>query len=194
MVKKILRTTNPKLRTISKPVEKADKKLLALVRDLEETLRAQKDPEGLGLAAAQIGVFQRVFILQDPKGKIVPFINPEILEFSKKTNDVVKTDEEGKKKKEQTGLMEGCLSLPHYYGPVRRSQSIKVTYAQISEDNAAKTPTLQAHTKSFAGFYAHIIQHEVDHLNGIFFVDRLLQQNRKLYQLKGKDWVEITLV
>ena len=123
MVKKILRTTDPKLREKSKPVQKADKKLLDLIRDLEETLKAQNDPEGLGLAAPQIAVFQRVFILKaTPKAKPQVFINPKIIKLSKKTND---------KKGKPTPLMEGCLSLPHYYGPVRRHNSITLKYFQI---------------------------------------------------------------
>ncbi|MBI2590389.1 MAG: peptide deformylase [Candidatus Blackburnbacteria bacterium] len=67
MVRKILQTTDPKLREKSKPILKADKKLLSLIRDLEETLKAQNDPEGLGLAAPQVGVLSRVFILQNTK-------------------------------------------------------------------------------------------------------------------------------
>lgn len=185
MIRKILRTTNPKLREKSKPVLKAGKKLIELIRDMEETLKSQKDPEGLGLAAPQVGVLQRLFILQNTKGEIQVFINPEILQLSEKTNDIKKQTENGKLETEPTQLMEGCLSLPHYYGPVRRAESVKIKY---------QDPQMEIHHKTFKGFLAHIIQHEVDHLNGIVFVDRLLQQSRKLYQLKGKEWTEIELV
>ncbi|OGY08204.1 MAG: peptide deformylase [Candidatus Blackburnbacteria bacterium RIFCSPHIGHO2_01_FULL_43_15b] len=180
MVRKILQTTDPKLREKSKPILKADKKLLSLIRDLEETLKAQNDPEGLGLAAPQIGEFRRVFILVHPKTQETQvFINPEILQLSEQTNDVKKQ-------------MEGCLSLPHYYGPVRRAESVKLKYQAPQLENG--NWKMENHCKTFKGFLAHIIQHEVDHLNGIVFVDRLLAQNRKLFQLKGKEWTEVELV
>lgn len=191
------------------PVLKVDKKLLELIRDMDETLDVQKDPEGLGLAAPQVGVFQRMFILKPLKQKLqvfianrearsdkkledpLIFINPEIVKLSKKTNDVVKIVDD-KKVVEPTGLMEGCLSLPHYYGPVQRAQSVTLKYAvpELKIDHWE----LKIKQKTFTGFLAHIIQHEIDHLNGVFFIDHLLKSGRKLYQMKGKEWYEVKLV
>lgn len=185
MTKEILRTTNPRLREKSKPVQKVDKKLLTLLKNLEDTLKAQKDPEGVGLAAPQLGVLLQVFLIQVPGEKPMFFINPQILSRSKKTNDPV--DEKGEP------ILEGCLSLPHYYGPVQRANSITVKYQTpvILETGDWK---LETFNKSFTGFLSQAIQHEVDHLKGIIFVDHLLSQKRKLYQQKGKDWHEVELI
>lgn len=202
MVRKILRTTDPRLRQASVPVKKVDKKLLTLLRDMEETLDAQNDPEGLGIAAPQVGVFQRLFVLKPPKNKLQVFINPKIIKLSEKTNDQKVKMENEKWKMEPTGLMEGCLSLPHYYGPVQRAQSVTIKYQvpQMSprggstsggEDSKWK---MENREETFKGFLAHIIQHEIDHLNGIFFVDHLLRTGRKLYQMKNKEWFEVQLI
>ena len=189
MIRKILKTSDPQLRTVAKPVNNANKKLLTLLRDMEETLDAQNDPEGLGLAAPQVGVFQRLFVLKPPKSKLQVFINPEIFSLSKKTNDVVKMVN-GKRKTEPTPMMEGCLSLPHYYGPIQRAHSVTLKYYDIQPT----THNLILHKKTFTGFLAHIIQHEIDHLNGVFFIDHLLKTGRKLYQIKNKEWFEVKLV
>ena len=199
MIRKILKTTNPKLREHSMPVTRVDKKLFELIRDMEETLDNQKDPEGLGLAAPQVGVFQRLFVLKPPNSKAQVFINPEIVKLSKKTNDI-------KKKMEPTSIMEGCLSLPHYYGPVRRAHSVTIKFHKLPQN--FQLPTEHAPTanvqlpisnfplreKTLNGFFAHIVQHEIDHLNGVFFVDHLLKTGRKLYQMKGKEWYEVKLL
>ncbi|MBI2590390.1 MAG: peptide deformylase [Candidatus Blackburnbacteria bacterium] len=101
--------------------------------------------------------------------------------------------------------MEGCLSLPHYYGPVQRAESVTLKYLKIAAEGEPRSPRCEAglwrenlklktSRRKFSGFLAHIIQHEVDHLNGILFVDRLLQQNRTLFQLKGKEWNKVELI
>lgn len=182
-VRKVITTRDPRLREKSKPIEKADKKLLQLIKDLEDTLMAQKDPEGVGLAAPQIGINVRVFVMLY-RGKITPVVNPEILAQSESTNDP-ETDKEDY-------IMEGCLSLPYYYGPVKRALEVTLKYQTLkhTEDGSWH---LTSETKTFKGFSAQIIQHEVDHLNGKVFIDRLLEQSRKLYELKGKRWQEINL-
>ena len=87
--------------------------------------------------------------------------------------------------------MEGCLSLPHYYGPVERAWTITVQYQEPKMDNGRwKLENVQ---QTFSAFPAQIIQHEVDHLEGKIFVDRLLEQNRQLFQLKNNEWVEVEL-
>lgn len=187
MVRKILTTQDPQLRQKSKPVKKIDKKILKILQDLQDTLKVQKDPEGVGLAAPQIGEFYQIFLLQDKK-KIVPVLNPKIIKLSKKTNDPPsRKAAEGQVPGEKTNdeyIMEGCLSLPHYYGPVRRAWSVELEY---------QTPKLENRHETIEGFAAQIIQHEVDHLNGIVFIDKLFAQKRKLYQLVNKEWQEIKL-
>lgn len=181
MVRKILPVTDPRLRKVSKPVVKVDKKLLRLVSDLRDTLAAQKDPEGMGLAAPQIGQFTRVFLIKNRK-KVLTFINPEIVSRSEKTNDPATP-------RANDYIMEGCLSLPHYYGPVQRAAWIEVKY-QILQAGSYKLKTVK---KRFSGFVAQVIQHEMDHLDGKVFVNRLLEQGRKLFKDEGGKFVEVEL-
>ena len=80
--------------------------------------------------------------------------------------------------------MEGCLSLPHYYGPLLRPDKVKAKYLNEKGDTV---------TETFHGFEAQIIQHEVDHLVGILFVDRLLEQKKPLFELVDDEWQEVEI-
>lgn len=182
MVKKILPLQDPSLHKMAREVVGVDKKLVNLLRDLKETLMGQKDPEGVGLCAPQIGASLRVFVVLD-KDKVLAFINPEILEFSKETNDPKEGEE---------FVMEGCLSLPHLYGPVRRARGIELEY-QILKQIGTGQWALGNSRGNFSGFVAQVIQHECDHLEGITFVERLLEQKRGLYRQHGEHWDEVEL-
>ena len=174
MVRKVLEAKNPSLRQPSRPVEKLDKKVVQIVNDLKETLAAQKDPEGVGLAAPQIGKNLRIFVASFDKTSLVA-VNPEVVSQSTEL-----IEDSGKKDQ----IMEGCLSLPHYYGPLRRAKSITIKYL---------TPDGEEKTQEFDGFFAQIIQHELDHLNGILFVDRLIEQKESLYKMEADEWEEVEL-
>ena len=82
--------------------------------------------------------------------------------------------------------MEGCLSLLNYYGPVKRDKSITLDYQDVEG---------QKHTEVFRGLSAQIIEHEVDHLDGVLFVDRILEQKKPLYKIDPKTdkWEEVEL-
>lgn len=198
-VQKVLPVQNPTLRSKAKPVQSFDKRIQKLIKDLEDTLVAQKDPEGVGLAAPQLGLQAKVFIIRLGKS-VISFINPEIVWRSKETNDP-KSDvgsqksEVGQKSKTKNlksdYIMEGCLSLPHYYGPVMRAKKIKVRYQRPKIENGEWK--LENTEQTLTGLPAQIVQHEVDHLNGILFIDHLLRQKRKLYHWTGKDWEEVGL-
>ncbi|OGM04583.1 peptide deformylase [Candidatus Woesebacteria bacterium RIFCSPHIGHO2_12_FULL_42_9] len=173
MVRKILDAKDPYLRQVSKPVGAIDKKVEGLIRDLKDTLRIQKDPEGVGLAAPQIGKNVRIFYISH-KGVSEIFINPEIVSLGPLRKDP-----------EKEKIMEGCLSLPHYYGPLERAGSVTLKYRD--EEGNKKIKTIK-------GFLAQIIQHEVDHLNGVLFVDRILEQKKKLYKLiDEEEWEEVEI-
>lgn len=179
MIQKIIQSGEKKLRIVSKPVNTFDKKIVKLIQDLRDTLQVQVDPEGVGLAAPQIGVNLRVFAVSWKSFKRI-VINPEIIS---KTQDLKNSRATGKKAKNE--ILEGCLSLPHYYGPLKREQQVKLKYV---DEN------FQEQIETFEGFKAQIIMHEIDHLNGVLFVDRLLQQNQKLYKLDENDeWEEIEI-
>ncbi len=175
MVKKIVQSGDERLRKVSKQVLRIDKKIKGLIQDLKDTLAVQKDPEGVGLAAPQIGVNLRVFVVGFKKLERV-VINPEIIEIKK---------EKIEKKKGKSEILEGCLSLPHYYGPLERESAVKIKYLDENGKNVVE---------EFKDFNAQIILHEIDHLNGFLFVDRLLEQKKKLYKLDHDDtWEEVEL-
>ena len=165
--------TDPKLRESSRTVGKVDKKILSIVKDLKETLASQKDPEGVGLAAPQIGKLLKIFVMLDA-GELKAVINPEIVNVSQKKSGKLKKGE----------IMEGCLSLPHYYGPLKRPKKITIKY--LDEEGSEKV-------EDFVGFTAQIVQHEIDHLNGILFIDRLLTNKKALYKLVKDEWEEVEL-
>lgn len=181
MVQKIIQSGNPILRKVSKPVIKIDKKILRLVQDLRDTLAIQKDPEGVGLAAPQIGVNLRVFAVDFKNLKRI-VINPEIISVLSTKYKIQST--------KRNEILEGCLSLPHYYGPLKRENYIKLKYQTLSTVDGSPITV----TEEFKDFDAQIILHEIDHLNGFLFVDRLLEQKKKLYRLDINDeWEEVEI-
>lgn len=176
-MKPIVITPDPVLSTPAKTVTTFDKRFAHLVRDMKTTLKATKNPKGVGLAAPQIGEPWRVFITKPTDtSEIRVFINPEITEKSKIETDGVP----GRENK-----LEGCLSIPKIWGRVKRSASVTLTF---QDETGAR------HTESFSGFMATIIQHETDHTNGILYVQRVLEQKGKLYQNAldehGKEFLE----
>jgi len=174
MIRKILTADNPILRKQSQPVNVFDNSLKSLINDMFETLDAQKDPEGVGLAAVQIGILKKLFVLYDDDEKTIKrvFVNPKVLETQKGKFD---------KKNEP---LEGCLSIPHYYGPLIRSREVLLEY-QDADGNTL--------TEKFNGFAAQIILHEIDHLEGRLFIDRLFEEKQPLYEHKNGKWYEVDL-
>lgn len=171
---KIVHAPAPVLTKGVRQVKKIDKKIRELVYDMEETLIAQTDPQGVGLAAPQIDVDLAIFIIKPTlKSETLVFINPKILETKvagpAPTPSTKKDDEEDVK-------LEGCLSIPKIWGPVTRNAKVLLEYQDL---------TGEKHTEWFGGFKAVIIQHETDHLNGILFTERVLEQKNKLYEEKN---------
>lgn len=175
MIREIIDSQNPILRKKCKPVAKIDKKVKQLVKDLIDTIKAQTDPEGVGLAAPQIGKNIQVFVMK-PKNDIRVVINPKILKIEN-----IKTKKPIDPKK---SIMEGCLSLPHYYSPIRRAGKVTLKYL---------TPEGQEKIEDFIGLEAQIIQHEVDHLKGELFVDRVLEQKKPIYEYIDGEWEEVEI-
>lgn len=146
-----------------------DPRLEALISEMKTTLLETKNPKGVGLAAPQIGVPLRVFITRPKEeSKIRVFINPEIIKRSDDQTDGVP----GRENK-----LEGCLSIPKIWGKVKRAKKLTLRY----QDERGLS-----HEESFSGFLATIIQHETDHINGILFTQRVLEQKSKMYET-GKD-------
>ena len=171
---KILTVPNKILNEKSVPVEKFDKALTTSIKEMDEVLLATVDPKGVGLSAPQVGIQKRFFIMRPTeKSKLQVFINPKIL-IAKN----IKSDSDKK-------LLEGCLSIPNIWGNVKRPNFIKIKY----HDTEGKE-----HTDNFTTFVAAVIQHEIDHLDGILFTQRVMEQNEQLYRShkndKGEDEFE----
>lgn len=179
---KIVTVPNPILSQPTKPVFNFDKKLKKIIKQMSETLEAQNDPPGVGLAANQVGLNLSIFIIKPTKkSPIKVFINPKILKLE---NSKKNSAASGKKRKKELVKFEGCLSIPRIWGPIKRADKVYLEY-QDEEGNKK--------IEWFSGFEAIIIQHEVDHLNGILFTQRSLEQNQKLYQEKGNKLEEIKI-
>jgi peptide deformylase len=172
---KIVHVPNEVLITPTKPVTKFDTTLKKLVIDMEETLIVQKDPQGVGLAATQIGKDLALFIIKpEPEADTKVFINPRILNLDwEKPKKPKKNDDE----KDEVPL-EGCLSIPKIWSPVERAYRVQVEFQDVNGEK---------HTDWFEDFEATIIQHEVDHLNGILFTQRAIEQKSPFYEEKGDE-------
>lgn len=176
---KIVEVPHKVLTSPTRQVQKIDDKIRNLVYDMEETLIEQVDPQGVGLAAPQVGVDLALFIMKpSPKDETEVCINPKIIKIEsdqprkKKGDAVLKEMEE--EVNENTKL-EGCLSIPRIWGPVKRASRVLMEYQDLT---GAK------HTEWFTGFEAIIVLHEVDHLKGILFTQRALEQKTSLYEEK----------
>ena len=160
----ILLVPDNRLRQICRPVDSADAGVGRLVEDMLETMYAAP---GIGLAAPQVGVLQRVLVIDvadREKGEgaaPLAMINPEILRASEETSV----------------CREGCLSIPEQYAEVTRPAEVRVRF----RTPAGKTEELDA-----AGLLSTCIQHEIDHLNGVLFIDYLspLKRNMLLKKLQ----------
>lgn len=161
-IREILTAPDPRLREKSRPVDKVDDALRALMDDMLETMR--KAP-GIGLAAIQVGVPLRVLVMDLAGEGEAPqplyFVNPEISDQSE----------------ESSLYEEGCLSVPEYFEEVERPARCRVNYL----DYDGRSQTLDAE-----GLLATCIQHEMDHLEGVLFIDRLsrLKRDRILRKIK----------
>ena len=155
----------PALRQKSQALKAADlqtKEIKQLILDMEKTM-VEKD--GAGLAAPQIGRNLKIIVVNTKDGNLV-LINPKILRRSWKKEI----------------LEEGCLSLPEVFGLVKRSVRVKV----IGLSQNGKQVKFRA-----SGFFARVLQHEIDHLDGILFIDKaknITQGKDKLEILKSKKW------
>ena len=150
----ILKIPDKRLRLVSEPVKRVDAGIRALVDDMFETMY---DAPGIGLAAIQVGVAKRVVTMdlskKEDSHELRVFINPEITWASK----------------EKSTHEEGCLSIPEYYEEVERPQQVKVKYFGLD----GKTHEVEA-----AGLFATCLQHEIDHINGVLFIDHISKLKR----------------
>lgn len=165
-------------------VKKINKKIRDIVYDMEETLIEQVDPQGVGLAAPQVNIDLAIFIIKPTlKAETQVFINPRVVELVKpvqptQTNSTNLTDSA----ESENIKLEGCLSIPKIWGPVTRNSKVQVAYQDL---------TGEKHIEWFSGFKSVIIQHEMDHLQGVLFTQRVLEQKGKLYLEKDGELEKI---
>ncbi len=165
-------------KVLTTPVKKIDKitsKIRKLVQDMEETLQVQTDPEGVGLAATQVGFGIALFIIRPDDTKPArAFINPKIIKIEESTTPT-------KKSKNKTTL-EGCLSVDRVWSPIVRPQKVLLSYQTLDGKQVEEW---------FEKFDAVIIQHEVDHLQGILFTQRSLEQQRPIFEERDGELEEV---
>ena len=161
-IKPLIILPDPVLRLVSKPIERVDAPLRKLADDMLETMY---DAPGIGLAAIQIGEPLRMLVIDLAKEDEEPaphvFINPEVLESGD----------------QRSVYEEGCLSIPDYYAEVERPASVRVKYL----DRDGKEQEMLAE-----GLMATCLQHEIDHLNGVLFIDHISKLKRDMVVKKFK--------
>ncbi len=164
----VVKAPDSRLRVKTKQVKKINPALLSTLKEMTKLTLTFKDPEGVGLASTQVGLEESFFVAKNEQSsslsgaKFLSVTNHKTISKQKKT----------------IKFFEGCLSIPNMWGEVRRHTAIKVSY----QDESGKMIV-----KPLKGLLAHIFQHEIDHLNGILFSDRVLEQKGKFYKYTGKD-------
>ena len=164
-VKRVLKYGNPILRMKAKPIETADESIRELAANMIDTML---DNEGIGLAAPQVGQSVSMFVVDmgliQEDGEPMAVINPEIIE-----------------KKGQVSFEEGCLCIPNVRAEVKRPEVISLRYQDIEGNK---------YEEKIEGLKARVFQHEIDHLHGVLFVDRLGPMKWKLIQKQLKKIAE----
>jgi peptide deformylase len=153
-LREIITLPDKRLRLKSEPVKRIDASIRKLVDDLFETMY---DAPGIGLAAIQVGVAKRVVTMdlskKDDEHKPQVFINPEVIWTSE----------------EKSKYEEGCLSIPDFYEEVERPAQVKVKYLDLDG---------KEHEIEASGLLATCLQHEIDHTNGVLFIDHISKLKR----------------
>ena len=150
-IREIIKLPHPTLRRKAVKVKQFDKDLHKLIEDMIETMR---DEPGVGLAAPQVNISQRVIVVEYPLDDSDPEATPTLFEV---VNPVIKYLSDEK----EMGI-EGCLSVPNIMGSVERALNIQIS----GQNRKGKKITIEAQ-----GWLARVFQHEIDHLNGVLFVD-----------------------
>ncbi len=164
-VRDIVIYPDKRLKEICKYIQEIDGKTLQAAKDLLETMRFYG--HSVGIAAPQIGELSRIVVVDASKAKKgqkinhgeLVMLNPEILDWQ----SIIKT-------------REGCMSVPDYTGNVNRARKITVKYMDLDG---------KEHRFDTEGFEAVVIQHEIDHLDGILFIDRIISKNTDLFRRKN---------
>lgn len=144
---KIIQDGDPVLRKICRPVDKITPRICRLLDDMKDTLT---ESGGVGLAASQVGVLRRIALVENDQGEVLELINPKIIAKSEKIQNE----------------LEGCLSIPEKWGYTERPESVTVSALDRSGKEFTVTGTMLT---------ARAFCHEIDHLDGILFTDKVLR-------------------
>jgi peptide deformylase len=150
---------DPILRRKAKRVTKIDGSIQKLIDDMIDTVRA--DPNRAGLAAPQVGVLLRVAVIELPEQELITLINPEIV-----------------KREGERIVQEGCLSIPGYFGDIRRAETVKVK----ARDRYGKQFRLKAE-----GLLAQALEQEIEHLDGVLYIDHLESEEKLFETIKEEE-------
>jgi len=145
---------DPMLRQKAKRVTKIDASIQKLIDDMIDTLH--DDPNRAGLAAPQVGVLLRIVVIEVPEQELITLINPEII-----------------KKEGERIVQEGCLSIPGYFGEIKRAVTVKVK----AKNRDGKEFRLKAE-----GLLAQALEQEIEHLDGVLYIDHL-ESSEKLFEV-----------
>ena len=156
-------TEDPALREKAKKVSRINSSVQRLIDNMIDTMQ---QANGVGLAAPQVGVSLRVIVVQMPGEEPIALINPEIV-----------------KRLGEQEVNEGCLSVPGYFGEIKRADSVTVK----GQDRQGKAIRIKA-----TGLMAEALEHEIDHLNGILYIDHLESQD-KLHKIEAPGSTEQTI-
>jgi peptide deformylase len=179
---KIVTIPHPALRLKAQPVTDFGEDLQSFVQQMQTTLQKTTNPRGVGLAANQVDTPWRVFltdIKDDNQAPTQPkiFINPRMVKHSQEHTFGPDPD---------NPRLEGCLSMPLIYGAVPRFEWVEVEFQAFKDGQVAEQQ------ERFDGFHARVVQHELDHLDGILFTDYSLELDLPVYREEGKELIEIT--
>lgn len=158
----LVKAPDNKLRVKTKPIKKVTPGLLEIIKQMIKLTKTFIDPEGVGLASTQVGHIEQYFIAKQEDGTFKAYFNPKILSFSKKSKLMI----------------EGCLSIPNFWGEITRPVGVSVEYINEKGEKVQEKLT---------GLEAHIFQHECDHLQGKLFMDIVLEQKARLFKVVGRD-------
>ena len=180
MKKDVLVYPDKRLKKKGDLVKVVDKEILSMMKDLEDTLLSED--HGVGLAALQIGFLKKMLAFKKD-GKVRIMFNPKITKvYGMKQFPKIKTKDD-----DEEDFLEGCLSFPSIYATVKRFLSFELEWEELDKN------VLKKKSGYWQGYEAIVIQHEMDHLDGVLLIDRVMESNGKVYKFVGEKMMDWTV-
>lgn len=185
---KILTYPDKVLREVSKEIKQIDNTFLSQVEILTEELA--KGENAAGLAAIQLGIVKRFFGIKKSDKKIEIYINPKIVKtFGERVYPIIIKDKAAyaEATSAKDDFLEGCLSVPDYFGTVKRYLQIEIEWKDLRGEKFVSK------REKLSGFEAIVWQHEFDHLEGKLFIDYIKKEGGKFYKWNGKEMMKANI-